>query len=102
MQDLKSYPDEKTGKYLEGGAQPCRMSVLTDSEWQKKYPLLTGLSENLPLSEYKWMMIPEFSEIAVVMADEIQAAFVGDKEPETALNDMADGITGVFKKSGRV
>jgi ABC-type glycerol-3-phosphate transport system substrate-binding protein len=99
--DLSPYPDEKTLQYLEGGAQPTKRDVLGDPEWQKKFPLLAGLSENGPYAQFKWMQVPEFDQIAVEMSKEIGDIFTGTKSIDDGLKAMDESTYKIFERSGR-
>lgn len=99
--DLKPYPDEKTLKYLEGGAQPTKRDVLGDSGWQAQFPLLKGLSDNGPYAQFKWMQVPEFPEIAEEMGKEIGDVFTGVKSIDDGLKAMNDSTYKIFQRSGR-
>jgi ABC-type glycerol-3-phosphate transport system substrate-binding protein len=101
FQDIKPYPDEKTDKELAAGAQPGRLTVLEDPDWQNKYPLLKGLAFNLPYASYKWGLIPENPEIMMNVGIEVHEALFGDKTVKQALDDAAAKMHDIFEASGR-
>jgi len=98
---MEAYPDEKTDAYLAGGAQPGRINCMGDNNWWKTYPLLEGLSKNLPDSVYKVWQIPEFNELAALIGSEAHELYAKRKTVVQALKAMNDGIYEIFKRAGR-
>jgi ABC-type glycerol-3-phosphate transport system substrate-binding protein len=102
VQDLKPYPDDKTRRYLDKGAQPGRMSVLLDEGWQAEYPLLEGLSKCLPIACFKFGKLPEHPDMTMAFGTELHEAIFGGKDHKQAMNDAVEAWRDIFRKAGYI
>ncbi|MCD6574321.1 sugar ABC transporter substrate-binding protein [Candidatus Aerophobetes bacterium] len=81
------------------GASPTRRSIYTIPILRKMYPSFVATDKAAPVTGWR-PRIPEWDDMAEIMARELNAVLAANKDPEAALKVMATEIDKILTEAG--